>query len=864
MRTFSSLAQTLCTVAVLGLAAPALAQTPVKGGTQLLHVQKARTTHRVGAAHRLGEAPAAPRLTTRHPLPQRITWKPDADQHQYPPMDERAAPANDNCSGAVTLTMGTTCNAVSGTVAQATQSIAAVNCNGFTGNANDDVWYKFVATASAATIDLTCNSSFDGVLDLRSGGCNGTNIDCGDNYIEGGSETIVATGLTVGSTYYVRVYDYNAGYPSDPTFTVCVYQTPAPPANDECTDATIHALSASGDQVTINGNNVGATDSEGFGFNTVWEAFTVDGCADVTVDYCGTANFNQVVTALVIGCPIADVVDSTSTADCGDGNFVIHFDGLAAGTYYVPVYEGPDAIGPYTITITSSPCGGTGTPANDECSGATVQDLPVGGSVEVNGDNTGATDSEGVGFATVWEAFSITECADVVISYCGTVGFDTELFQLTQGCPFATVIDSSAVGDCGDGNLAVLFLGLQPGTYYVPVYSDPGAQGPYTITMFAQACGTSGTPVNDQCSSVTPANLAVGSFVNFVGDNTGATMTGDYESGSQLEAAGLPSVWHAFTTTECANVTVSYCGTTPSFDNVWIVLTTDCPASDAFVVADAYDTTTCADGNFTVHFTGLPAGTYYLPVLTDEANGVAGPYTINVFAAACAAPPANDNCSGAIDLPVSTICAPTQGNDLGATQSLPAIACNGFTGSANDDVWYSFVATSPHCTVTVQGTDPFDAVAELLVGSCGSLVTLACSDTSVEGGIETIDANNLETGITYYVRVYDYYSGYPAATTFSICVTGDVGTAVAAQQTVPFVVRPNPTDGDLFLNYAGERGKVTIELFDMTGRIAYSEQDVLSTGQGIQLSLGGKVAAGTYSLRLTTASGRSEQHIMVR
>ena len=50
----------------------------------------------------------------------------------------RCAMVNDNCAAARTLVMGTGATP-SGTVAQATQTIAAVNCNGFTGNANDDV-----------------------------------------------------------------------------------------------------------------------------------------------------------------------------------------------------------------------------------------------------------------------------------------------------------------------------------------------------------------------------------------------------------------------------------------------------------------------------------------------------------------------------------------------------------------------------------------------------------------------------------------------------------------------------------------------------------------------------------------------------
>ena len=96
----------------------------------------------------------------------------------------------------------------------------------------------------------------------------------------------------------------------------------------------------------------------------------------------------------------------------------------------------------------------------------------------------------------------------------------------------------------------------------------------YTLTI--EVAGVA--PANDLCSTVVPETLTVGSSITFTGDNTDATITGDYLAGSELELLGLASVWHAFTTTECANVQVSYCGTTPEFLNFWIILSTDCPA----------------------------------------------------------------------------------------------------------------------------------------------------------------------------------------------------------------------------------------------------------------------------------------------
>src|ERR1035437_1736974 len=133
-----------------------------------------------------------------------------------------SAPANDNCSGAIALTPGATCTPTTGNVSGATQSLSSILCNGFTGDANDDVWYKFTATSALHTITVAGSASFDPVVDVRSGACNGANINCADATGSGGTEVINLAGLSIGTTYYVRVYDYGSGTPVTTTFTICV------------------------------------------------------------------------------------------------------------------------------------------------------------------------------------------------------------------------------------------------------------------------------------------------------------------------------------------------------------------------------------------------------------------------------------------------------------------------------------------------------------------------------------------------------------------------------------------------------------------------------------------------------------------
>ena len=80
-----------------------------------------------------------------------------------------------------------------------------------------------------------------------------------------------------------------------------------------------------------------------------------------------------------------------------------------------------------------------------------------------------------------------------------------------------------------------------------------------------------------------------------------------------------------------------------------------------------------------------------------------------------------------------------------ATESMAAAECSGFTGNANDDVWFSFAATTADMTVAATGVPGFDVVLEVLGGTCGSLATVGtCSDATLGGETETVELTGLE------------------------------------------------------------------------------------------------------------------------
>jgi len=133
---------------------------------------------------------------------------------------------NDDCDGAISVgtNPGIDCDVfASGTVTGATGSSQAQTCY-IWGDIEFDVWYSFEATSTthAVNINNMIGATFQTVI-YEGADCGTLNqLACGNN-----SQTI--TGLTLGETYYVRVYTTWLPDPTDVTsFEICI-NTPPPP-----------------------------------------------------------------------------------------------------------------------------------------------------------------------------------------------------------------------------------------------------------------------------------------------------------------------------------------------------------------------------------------------------------------------------------------------------------------------------------------------------------------------------------------------------------------------------------------------------------------------------------------------------------
>ena len=214
--------------------------------------------------------------------------------------------------------------------------------------------------------------------------------------------------------------------------------------------------------------------------------------------------------------------------------------------------------------------------------------------------------------------------------------------------------------------------------------------------------------------------------------------------------------------------------------------------------SDVLNVTNITATSYTLTNTLSNATTYFLTVEAVNEAGDANNCSTRQFTTAHV-PPSNDECVNAIpltvnpDLSYNTV---TAGTTLNATMSMAATPCS---GTPNDDVWFSFVATSTMHQIkildirsvgTTSGTDMY---FQVLSGSCGDFTSLLCSDP------ETNVITNLTVGQTYYIRVYTWTTNVEVAAEFNIGIGTAISTPIPAnddcQNAVSLTVNPD-------LNYA--------------------------------------------------------------
>ena len=317
-------------------------------------------------------------------------------------------------------------------------------------------------------------------------------------------------------------------------------------------------------------------------------------------------------------------------------------------------------------------------------------------------------------------------------------------FNLESGWDFLRIYDGNSTG--------APLLGTYSGTALPPTFTSTAANGCLTFNFTSDSSVTRpGWTSNVSCAPPPTCPIPSAVSISAIGQN---------------------------------QATVNWTENGPATQWQVIVLPASAPAPTA--ATPGWQTTSTRP----YVYTGLNSGTQYRAYVRSICNpGVdeSGVSTGTTFATLIS----NDECATAIVAPVNsnTSCLQTvSGTILGATASLPANTC---TGTADDDVWFQFTATSTthYVTLTNVAGSTTDLVHVLYSGSCGSLTRLYCSDPN------SSTANGLIIGQTYYVRVYSWTGTANQTTTFDLCI----GTPVSCSDAEAFC-------GDTGLVYTNSTG----------------------------------------------------------
>jgi len=239
-------------------------------------------------------------------------------------------------------------------------------------------------------------------------------------------------------------------------------------------------------------------------------------------------------------------------------------------------------------------------------------------------------------------------------------------------------------------------------------------------------------------------------------------------------------------------------------------------------------------------YTGLNSGTQYKAYVRSICSAGVDESTVSV-ATIFATQIANNECANATVTPVNndTSCLQSaSGTLIGATASIPASTC---AGSADDDVWFQFIATSTSHFVTLTNISgsTTDLYHVLYSGNCGSLTRLYCSDA------ESSTASGLTIGETYFVRVYSFTSTPGQTSTFDLCI----GTPVNCDDAAAFC-------GDTGLVYTNS-----------TGAPSYGSINCLSTSPNpswyfMQISQAGNINFQIAQTSNATGAGIDVDYVM--
>ncbi len=620
-------------------------------------------------------------------------------------VDVMAPAPNDECTGALAMTVATTGEApvpVNFTTINTTSS--TVPCE----TTPHDAWLTFTAPAPSVVVVVGAG----GTGTLFSGSCG--SLSC----VSSGSGTtsgVTFTGLTPGATYFLKI---GAGPVVRRNDKVWAF---VPATNDAC---------ATGIEVDVQGDPMTFTHGHMFSSQTAWYRFVATAPSHVIEGYTTAGGWitgwNVALRTRVYS---GDCGAGTQMASSSDLSVPLRLNGLVVGqTYHVEMWATSRMAFRFVLR---------GDVVNDDCEGAI--ELPFSSVEDQSSIAPAGPAQDGVGGCLpdhdLWYRFTAAHTSVTFLAQGATLSLTAALdaaIELYEGtCGSLTPIA------CVQDRTKATFTGLVPGNTYFIRWSRLHTNG-FRPMLFDQ-------PVNDDPAGALPA--PIGSTFAQGGQqywNFGAsqTMTNPVPC-----AVGVPEddMWYTFTATATTQGVVArqsnFSFTEAPITNGFRVIVYDTVTTDLDVLQE--HVLTC--GNSPLTLSGLMVGKQYLyrAYHTDwDAN--CG-YITSVMGSN------NDEPAGAQRLAYSDGYS-VEFNTTGATQSMPGAACQ-VDDNADDDIWFKFTAASGPARLVIGQADR-NLTIELFSGTPDNLTSIAC-----DGNI--LDLPPLTVGQTYHARLYSWLHGTP-------------------------------------------------------------------------------------------------------
>ncbi|MFN8116267.1 MAG: T9SS type A sorting domain-containing protein [Bacteroidia bacterium] len=727
-----------------------------------------------------------------------------------------SVPGNDNCSGSFSVAVSTTSLCISSTTAtstNATQSLA-----GCIGNADDDVWFSFVASSNTHSISVTPGTMNNAVFQVFTGTCAGlTTYSCVNNTSGTSVESSIIEGLNIGTTYYVRVYS-NGNNTNTGTFSVCI-TTPDNP----CSSLT---------NIASCGTSISTTFAAGTG------SYGTSACGFTTGGYEKIFTFTPATTGnyyIQQGSSFAyiDYQFKLVSAGCSSTGWTCVDDISGAGSsatamaltagvqYYILLDPESTAGGNVTFTINCPPT----PPANDNCNGATPATVSSGTTCATltNGTLLGATAStqttscvSGNTGTDVWYSFVATASSHS-ITINNIAGNETDLYHSVYAGACNSLGTAIVCSDPNNSTVNGLILG---NTYYIRIYtyySAPNANTTFSVCIkTGPPTGPCGNPANnDYCSNPATLTQGPGTF--------SSTTSSIYSADQSTPLSGIfcgsieNNSWYYFiaTATSASFPFTSITGCTWNDGvqaQVYSVTTTTNNCCTGFTsVSNCYNPGTTSTG--TVTATGLTVGQKYI-LMVDGWGGDVCNFTVSGWTA-----------TGILPLEMMTF----DGHNEGEKNLIQWV-----TASEKNTNFFRLEKSKDG--VNFEKLLDYDAAG----------------NSESPKYYNAFDLDPFE-GVTYYrLKLFNLDGSYD----YSNIIT------VNNKNLTDYIsdARPNPTNGVLEFDVnLKSKGKVNIEIYDNKGILISSEsRNIENTYQSLNLDLN-NFDSGIYLLKVTfEGSGKSE------